>query len=104
MDCVFLCFLAGCFLGVNLLVLGLSEGITDRDLASLFHPYGTILHAKVMMDTKSGAPEYYGNPSLVNYFLYHNFSFYLFEKYLSNYNLGVTFLINKWLMNSEWEQ
>lgn len=46
--------------GINLLVFGLSEGITDRDLASLFHPYGTILHAKVMMDTKSGPSQYYG--------------------------------------------
>ncbi|MCO5587119.1 hypothetical protein L7F22_041066 [Adiantum nelumboides] len=46
--------------GVNLLVLGLSEGITDRDLASLFHPYGTVLYAKVMMDNKNGMVECYG--------------------------------------------
>lgn len=46
--------------GVNLLVLGLSEGITDRDLASIFHPYGTVIYAKVMMDNKSGPGECYG--------------------------------------------
>ncbi|KAI5062116.1 hypothetical protein GOP47_0022655 [Adiantum capillus-veneris] len=46
--------------GVSLLVLGLSEGITDRDLASLFHPYGTVLYAKVMMDNKNGMVECYG--------------------------------------------
>ncbi|KAH7279964.1 hypothetical protein KP509_37G045200 [Ceratopteris richardii] len=46
--------------GVNLLVLGLSEGITDRDLASIFHPYGTVLYAKVMMDNKNGLVEFYG--------------------------------------------
>lgn len=46
--------------GVSLLVLGLSEGITDRDLASIFHPYGTVLYAKVMMDNKNGMVECYG--------------------------------------------
>eukprot|EP00250_Pteridium_aquilinum_P008140 c17708_g1_i1 orf=240-1934(-) len=46
--------------GVNLLVLGLSEGISDRDLASLFHPYGTVLYAKVTADNKNGPVEYFG--------------------------------------------
>lgn len=52
--------------GINLLVLGLSEGITDRDLASLFHPYGTILYAKVVMDNKSGPVECYGIVTMEN--------------------------------------
>lgn len=53
-------------LGVNLLVFGLSEGISDRDLASLFHPYGAILYAKVMLDTKSGPPQFYGIVTMEN--------------------------------------
>eukprot|EP00250_Pteridium_aquilinum_P009926 c19033_g1_i1 orf=159-1883(+) len=52
--------------GVNLLVLGLSEGISDRDLASLFHPYGAILHAKVVVDTKTGTPQFYGLVTMEN--------------------------------------
>ncbi|MCO5566836.1 hypothetical protein L7F22_020518 [Adiantum nelumboides] len=52
--------------GVNLLVLGLSEGISDRDLASLFHPYGGILFAKVMVDAKSGQPQFYGIVTMEN--------------------------------------
>ncbi|MCO5599327.1 hypothetical protein L7F22_053428 [Adiantum nelumboides] len=57
---------AGCAGGVNLLVLGLSEGISDRDLASLFHPYGGILFAKVMVDAKSGQPQFYGIVTMEN--------------------------------------
>lgn len=52
--------------GVSLLVLGLSEGISDRDLASIFHPYGVILYAKVMVDTKSGTPQFYGIVTIEN--------------------------------------
>ncbi|KAI5068574.1 hypothetical protein GOP47_0016919 [Adiantum capillus-veneris] len=53
-------------LGVTLLVLGLSEGISDRDLASLFHPYGAILYAKVMLDAKSAQHQFYGIVTMEN--------------------------------------
>ncbi|KAH7434299.1 hypothetical protein KP509_06G010100 [Ceratopteris richardii] len=46
--------------GVDLLVSGLSEGISDRDLASLFHPYGTIIYSKVIVDAKSETPQIRG--------------------------------------------
>lgn len=52
--------------GVSLLVFGLSEGISDRDLASIFHPYGVMLYAKVMVDTKSGSPQFYGIVTMEN--------------------------------------
>ncbi|KAH7281672.1 hypothetical protein KP509_36G058000 [Ceratopteris richardii] len=52
--------------GVNLLVMGLPEGISDRDLAILFHPYGAIFNAKVMVNGKSGHPQFSGMVTMEN--------------------------------------
>lgn len=52
--------------GINLLVLGVFEGVSDRDLAGLFHPYGTVLNAKVVMDEATGQGKGYGIVSMEN--------------------------------------
>lgn len=46
--------------GINLVIFGISDGISDHDLASLFRPYGSVLHAKVVVDNATGQCKGYG--------------------------------------------
>lgn len=52
--------------GINLLVFGLSEGFGDRDLASLFQPYGAVVYSKVVVDNATGHGKGYGVVTMEN--------------------------------------